>query len=281
MKNLRYPKVKMRLNAFAIALLSVVFCIAGLARATDQPSPKLTLISNVDVFDGKTEKLHKNMHVLVKGNLIETVSNEPLAVIQTDNVTMIDGGGRVLMPGMIDAHWHALFATMPMPKLLQSDLSYLTIVGARANRDALMRGFTTVRDVGGNVFALKQATDEGIIDGPRIYPSGSYISQTGGHGDYNALDGCFLTAGGKSFVGERIEDDGDRHARYAQGQHWHVAFRPGNICCDHAQNECQSHTDRKCDRHAGSRPTRSGASPSGGKPCGSCRRCRPAGPATG
>jgi imidazolonepropionase-like amidohydrolase len=177
-------KVKMRLNACVMALLAVVVCISGFARAAEQPSPKLTLISNVNIFDGKTEKLQKNMHVLVKDNLIDTVSSEPLAIIQTDNVTMIGGGGRTLMPGMIDAHWHTLFATIPMPKLLQSDLSYLAIVGAQANRDALMRGFTTVRDVGGNVFALKQATDEGIIDGPRIYPSGSYISQTGGHGDF-------------------------------------------------------------------------------------------------
>jgi imidazolonepropionase-like amidohydrolase len=154
-------KVKIRLNAFVIALLAVIFCISGFARAAEQPPPKLTLISNVDIFDGQTETLLKNRHVLVKGNRIGTVSDEPLAVVQTDNVTMIDGGGRTLMPGMIDAHWHALFATMSMTKLLQSDLSYLTIVGARANRDALMRGSTTVRDVGGNVFALKQATDEG------------------------------------------------------------------------------------------------------------------------
>ena len=174
----------MRYNVFAIALVAVAVGVSGLARAAQESAPRLTLISNVDIFDGQTETLLKSRHVLVKGNRIETVSDEPLAVIQTDNVTMIDGGGRVLMPGMIDAHWHALFATMSMPKLLQSDLSYLTIVGARANRDALMRGFTTVRDVGGNVFALKQATDEGIIDGPRIYPCGSYISQTGGHGDF-------------------------------------------------------------------------------------------------
>jgi len=174
----------MRDNELAIALLAIIVCISGFAQAAEQPLPRLTLISNVNIFDGKTEKLHKNMHVLIKGNLIETVSDEPLAVIQTDNVTMIEGGGRILMPGMIDAHWHSLFATVPMPKLLQSDLSYLTLVGAKANREALMRGFTTVRDVGGNVFALKEATDEGVINGPRIYPSGSYISQTGGHGDF-------------------------------------------------------------------------------------------------
>jgi len=174
----------MRDNELAIALLAIIVCISGFAQAAEQPLPRLTLISNVNIFDGKTEKLHKNMHVLIKGNLIETVSDEPLAVIQTDNVTMIEGGGRILMPGMIDAHWHSLFATVPMPKLLQSNLSYLTLVGAKANREALMRGFTTVRDVGGNVFALKEATDEGVINGPRIYPSGSYISQTGGHGDF-------------------------------------------------------------------------------------------------
>lgn len=177
-------KVNIRLNAFVIALLAVIVCMSGFTRAAEQPLPKLTLIHNVDIFDGKTEKLNKNMNVLVKDNLIETVSDEPLAIIQTDNVTMIDGGGRTLIPGLIDAHWHALFATTPMPKLLQSDLSYLTLVGAHANRDALLRGFTTVRDVGGNVLALKQATDEGMIDGPRIYPSGATISQTGGHGDF-------------------------------------------------------------------------------------------------
>jgi imidazolonepropionase-like amidohydrolase len=125
--------------------LALAVGVSGFAQAAQESASRLTLISNVDIFDGQTATLLKNRHVLVKGNRIETVSNEPLAVIQTDNVTMIDGGGRVLMPGMIDAHWHALFATIPMPKLLQSELSYLTIVAARANRDALMRGFTTVR----------------------------------------------------------------------------------------------------------------------------------------
>jgi imidazolonepropionase-like amidohydrolase len=47
-----------------------------------------------------------------------------------------------------------------------------------------MRGFTTVRDMGGPVFGLKRAIDEGAIKGPRIYPSGAMISQTSGHGDF-------------------------------------------------------------------------------------------------
>ena len=76
----------MRTKKIVIFLLAVITSISGFAQAAEQPASKLTLISNVNIFDGKTEKLHENMHVLVKDNLIETVSNEPLAVVQTDNV---------------------------------------------------------------------------------------------------------------------------------------------------------------------------------------------------
>jgi imidazolonepropionase-like amidohydrolase len=166
------------------ALLAGSLYFSGFSAVAEPLDSKLTLISNVNIFDGENEKLRKNMHVLVKDNLIETISDEPLAIIQTDNVTMIDGGGRTLMPGLIDAHWHSLFSSMSMAKLMSSDISYMSLVGAKANEDALMRGFTSVRDVGGNVFALKQAADEGLINGPRIYPSGATISQTSGHGDF-------------------------------------------------------------------------------------------------
>ena len=93
------------------ALLAATISMSASAQEAEEPAPKLTLISNVNVFDGKTEKLHQNMHVLVKGNLIEKVSKEPLAIIQTDNVTMIDGGGRTLMRGLIEGHAHIMFAS--------------------------------------------------------------------------------------------------------------------------------------------------------------------------
>jgi imidazolonepropionase-like amidohydrolase len=156
----------------------------GFAQAAEPPEPKLTLISNVNIFDGKTEKLHQNMHVLVKDNLIETISSEPLAVIQTDNVTIINGGGRTLMPGLIDAHWHTMFNFWPISKVLGSNFGELSIAAAIHSEEQLLRGFTTVRDVGGNVFGVKNAIDSGLVDGPRIYPSGPYISQTSGHGDF-------------------------------------------------------------------------------------------------
>ena len=151
-------------------LLAVGLWFSGFSLAAEPLDSKLTLISNVNIFDGENETLLRNMHVLVKDNLIETVSDEPLAVIQTTNVTMIDGGGRTLMPGLIDAHWHSLMSSMPLQTLLSSDISYMSLVGAKANEAALMRGFTSVRDIGGNVFSLKKATDEGLINGPRIYP---------------------------------------------------------------------------------------------------------------
>lgn len=89
--------------------------LSQLALANEAPLPKLTLISNVNIFDGKTDRLHQGMQVLIKDNLIETTSDEPLAVLQTDNVTMLDVGGRTLIPGLIDAHWHTSYGQRPTP----------------------------------------------------------------------------------------------------------------------------------------------------------------------
>ena len=120
----------------------------------------------------------------IKDNRIETISTEPLAVVQTDNVTMIDGGGRTLMPGLIDAHWHTMLNFWPMSRVMAANFGYLSIAAANASRDTLLRGFTTVRDAGANVFGVKEAIDTGLAEGPRIYPSGPYIGQTSGHGDF-------------------------------------------------------------------------------------------------
>src|SRR5262249_32272541 len=139
---------------------------------------------NVRVFDGRSGTLSAPSTVLVKGNTIERISTAPPDAAAMGNATIIDGQGRVLMPGLIDAHWHAFMAAVPQPVLLTADSSYLQLLAARQAGATLMRGFTTVRDMGGPVFGLKRAIDEGVIDGPRIYPSGAFISQTSGHGDF-------------------------------------------------------------------------------------------------
>jgi imidazolonepropionase-like amidohydrolase len=99
---------------------------------------------------------------------------------------VIDGGGRVLMPGLIDAHAHLWFETLPWQVGPAADWSYIDIVSGIAAQALLMRGFTAVRDAGGPVFGLKRAIDEGLVAGPRIFPSSAFISQTSGHGDFRS-----------------------------------------------------------------------------------------------
>jgi imidazolonepropionase-like amidohydrolase len=96
----------------------------------------------------------------------------------------IDGGGRTLMPGLIDAHWHAAFTSIDPFTALVADPYYIVLVAGRQATATLMRGFTTVRDCGGPTFGLKRAIDEGVVAGPRIYPAGAMITQTAGHGDF-------------------------------------------------------------------------------------------------
>jgi imidazolonepropionase-like amidohydrolase len=143
-----------------------------------------TLFQNVRIFDGKSAALSAPSNVLVRGNTIERISVNPITVDTNTKVLVISADGRVLMPGLIDAHWHAFMAATPQMLLMTADSSYLHLLAARQAEATLMRGFTTVRDCGGPVFGLKRAIDEGVMIGPRIYPSGAFISQTSGHGDF-------------------------------------------------------------------------------------------------
>lgn len=154
--------------------------------ATQAPpaTASATLFQNVRVFDGKSGMVSAPSNVLVIGQTIDRISTAPIAVDQKLSMTAIEGGGRTLMPGLIDAHWHAFMASTPQMVLMTADPSYLLLLAARQAEATLMRGFTTVRDLGGPVFGLKRAIDEGVMLGPRIYPSGAFISQTSGHGDF-------------------------------------------------------------------------------------------------
>src|SRR6201993_1330008 len=144
----------------------------------------VTLFQNVRIFDGKNGALSAPSDVLVKDGVIERISASPIAIDANARVRTIGADGRVLMPGLIDVHWHAFMAATPQMVLMTADPSYLHLLAARQAEATLMRGFTTVRDLGGPVFGLKRAIDEGVMTGPRIYPSGAFISQTSGHGDF-------------------------------------------------------------------------------------------------
>ena len=159
--------------------------VPGLEPVTPMAPDGATLFQNVRVFDGKAPELSPPSNVLVRGNTIERISVDPIDA--GEGVRTIAGGGRVLMPGLIDAHWHVFMASTPQPVLMTAEPSYLDHRAAQEAEATLMRGFTTIRDLGGPVFGLKRAIDEGIVPGPRIYPSGAFISQTSGHGDFRFL----------------------------------------------------------------------------------------------
>ena len=127
-----------------IVALALAASVALPAAAQDASGP--ILFTNVNVFDGVNEALIENANVVVTDNLITAVSTEPLAIA---GGTVIDGGGRTMMPGMIDVHWHTYLANMTVGQLLNtSDMSDIAIAGLLGNEQVLMRGFTTVRDIG-------------------------------------------------------------------------------------------------------------------------------------
>src|SRR5215469_14527214 len=155
-----------------------------------------TVFQNVRIFDGKGGQLSARSNVLVRGNKIERISSTAIPTEPGANTVLIDGGGRTLMPGLIDAHWHAMLVRPPVASLLTADVGYLNLLAGAEATATLLRGFTTVRDVGGPTFGLKQAIDEGVVAGPRIFPSGAIITITGGHGDFRPFTDLPRVLGG-------------------------------------------------------------------------------------
>jgi imidazolonepropionase-like amidohydrolase len=100
------------------------------------------------------------------------------------------------MPGLIDMHWHAMLVRPNPVQSLASDVGYLNLLAGAEATATLLRGFTTIRDMGGPSFGLKRAIDEGLLPGPRIYPSGAVITITSGHGDFRQIADLPRTIGG-------------------------------------------------------------------------------------
>jgi imidazolonepropionase-like amidohydrolase len=174
--------MKLTIKLFLSLFLGLGLTLPVLAAGKEPP--KLTLFTNVHLFDGVGEKRIENANVLVEGNLIKAVSTR---AIQADGATVIDGGGRTLMPGLIDAHWHTVLSALTIQEALAEEADFIyarAIVGAE---QTLLRGFTTVRDIGGPGFGIKKAIDQGLIVGPRMFVSGAMISQTAGHGDFGQV----------------------------------------------------------------------------------------------
>ncbi len=182
----------LRMPAGVAALLAAVAMFSGSLSSVWAQQDSAVLFRNVRIFDGKSSAVSAPSNVLV--------SNKTIAKISTADITataqVIDGGGRVLMPGLIDAHWHAMLVRPTPAAVLAGDVGYNNLLAAAEATATLMRGFTTVRDMGGPSFGLKRAIDDDLVAGPRIYPSGAMITITGGHGDFRQLSDLPRTIGG-------------------------------------------------------------------------------------
>jgi len=166
--------------AASFALL--VSCAGSALAAEDSPSAEIAFV-NVRVFDGRSDGLSPPTSVLVRDGRIAEIGSvlRPAADAQ-----IVDGRDQVLMPGLIDVHVHLAFSALTMPQLLSPELTP-AVAEAAAAREAeamLLRGFTSVRDMGGPIFGLKAGIDAGRYAGPRVWPSGATVSQTAGHGDF-------------------------------------------------------------------------------------------------
>lgn len=176
------------MRSTALCLLAA-FALFGLPAAAQQVpaqasrKPGLILFTNVNVFDSANARLLSRMSVLVDGQRIAAVQAGVMTA--PAGARVVDGGGRTLIPGLIDTHVHLFMGANTERQMLDTKGSPDVLHGRAAEeaRKMLLRGFTTARDMGGPVFGLKRAIDQGKIAGPRIYPSGAMISQTSGHGD--------------------------------------------------------------------------------------------------
>ncbi len=147
--------------------------------APDKPRP--LLLTNLRLFNGTDLRLRDDADILIAEGKITDL---PPRGQGPEEAERIHCGGRAVIPGLIDSHWHATLTSITTMAALTADPAYIHLVAAREAGRTLRRGFTTIRDTGGPAFALKRAIDEGIVEGPRIFPSGAMISQTSGHGDF-------------------------------------------------------------------------------------------------
>ena len=172
-------------KALFFACIVSVWLVAPGTGAQSEDAPRQVLFTNVKVFDGQSDKLAEGMSVLVEGNLIKRVSADP---IEAPDAFIIDGDGRTLMPGLIDMHSHLCFRNGMLEFRDGYDQMAAGAYTGLAMREYLDQGFTTVRDAGCNILGIAKAVNNGIVPGPRIFPSGGFLSQTGGHADTGSFN---------------------------------------------------------------------------------------------
>lgn len=143
-------------------------------------SAKSILVKNAHVFDGHNNDLSASVSVLLAEGEIKEIS---ASNIKEDGHLVIDAAGRTLMPGLIDNHIHVTIPTLDITALSRMPATYVAQYANVFLNATLLRGFTTIRDIGGGDVGIARAIAHGMVRGPRFYYAGKIMSQTGGHGD--------------------------------------------------------------------------------------------------
>ena len=209
-----------RLKTMVVA--ASILAAATFSQANTELPSEVTLFKNVNIFDGKSETLMEGYDVLVVRNLIKKIAKDipssgsyeldvttggykeidiatpdydayTIRVIGEEaktekkevKVSVINGEGRTLMPGLIEGHGHLQLNGNALADIENNrGLDELAVRSTAKAKNALMSGFTSWRDAGGMGRGLKKAIDEGVVIGPRIYPSGAFLGPTGSHADF-------------------------------------------------------------------------------------------------
>jgi imidazolonepropionase-like amidohydrolase len=144
----------------------------------------MLIFENCTLIDGVADEPREGVNVLVEGNLIREVTSEPIRAADAKRYNL---RGKVLMPGLIDAHAHVYAIHLNQEKTRGMPHTLMMAHAIPRVRGMLQRGFTTLRDVAGGDYGMKHAIEAGLVEGPRLFVSGRALSQTGGHGDHRHI----------------------------------------------------------------------------------------------
>ncbi|MEM7751406.1 MAG: amidohydrolase family protein, partial [Pseudomonadota bacterium] len=144
-------------------------------------SKPTVIFRNARVLDGSGPEAITDQDVLVEDGVITDVTGNRLS---TSGANVIDLAGKTLMPGLIDCHVHVIATIANIAMNAQLPNTLVSLRASKIMHAMLMRGFTTVRDIGGADIGLKMAVEEGTIVGPRLIICGKALSQTCGHCDF-------------------------------------------------------------------------------------------------
>lgn len=171
----------MRSSKVWSALCAGMMVTSAAGPVAAQEAENVVLITNVNVWDGTSDGLQNGMSVLVEGNLISRVAAN---ISAPSGATVIDGGGRTLMPGLMDMHTH-LTLKQGIPDMMSLwDGGAMGAMAYETMQLYLRMGYTTLRDICGGSTGLARAIVAGRISGPRLYSGGACLAGTSSHADW-------------------------------------------------------------------------------------------------